>query len=47
MTCGRSGAGVPVVKRGGTVDYDRPVAPEESRRIARTFGPLYLTTFAT
>src|ERR1022692_4000978 len=30
-----------------TVDYDRPVSPDESRRIARTFGVLYLITFAT
>jgi hypothetical protein len=29
------------------VDYDRPVSPQESRRIARTFGVLYLITFAT
>jgi hypothetical protein len=29
------------------MDYDRPVPPEESRRIARTFGALYLITFAT
>lgn len=29
------------------MDYDRPVSPEESRRIARTFGVLYLITFAT
>jgi hypothetical protein len=29
------------------VDYDRPVPPEESRRIARTFGALYLITFVT
>ena len=29
------------------MDYDRPVSPEESRRIARTFGALYLITFAT
>jgi Domain of unknown function (DUF4386) len=29
------------------VDYDRPVPPEESRRIAQTFGVLYLITFAT
>ena len=30
-----------------TVDYHRPVPPEESRRIARVFGALYLITFAT
>jgi hypothetical protein len=30
-----------------TVDYDRAVSPEESRRIARTFGALYLITFIT
>ena len=29
------------------MDYHRPVAPEESRRIAQTFGALYLITFAT
>jgi hypothetical protein len=29
------------------MDYDRPVSPDESRRIARTFGVLYLITFAT
>ncbi len=29
------------------MDYDRPVPPQESRRIARTFGVLYLITFAT
>jgi hypothetical protein len=29
------------------VDYDRPVPPQESRRIARTFGALYLITFVT
>jgi hypothetical protein len=29
------------------VDYDRPVSSEESRRIAQTFGVLYLITFAT
>jgi Domain of unknown function (DUF4386) len=29
------------------VDYHRPVPPEESRRIAHTFGALYLITFAT
>jgi len=29
------------------VNYDRPVPPEESRRIARTFGTLYLITFIT
>jgi len=29
------------------VDYHRPVRPEESRRIARTFGALYLITFIT
>ena len=29
------------------VNYDRPVPPDESRRIARTFGVLYLITFAT
>jgi hypothetical protein len=29
------------------VNYDRPVPPEESRRIARTFGALYLITFVT
>jgi Domain of unknown function (DUF4386) len=29
------------------VDYHRPVPPEESRRIARVFGALYLVTFAT
>ena len=29
------------------MDYDRPVSPDESRRIARTFGALYLITFAT
>jgi len=29
------------------VDYHRPVPPEESRRIAQTFGALYLITFAT
>jgi Domain of unknown function (DUF4386) len=29
------------------VNYDRPVPPDESRRIARTFGALYLITFAT
>jgi hypothetical protein len=29
------------------MDYHRPVSPEESRRIARTFGVLYLITFAT
>ena len=30
-----------------TVDYHRPVPPEESRRIAQVFGALYLITFAT
>ena len=30
-----------------TLDYHRPVPPEESRRIARTFGALYLITFIT
>jgi hypothetical protein len=29
------------------MDYDRPVPPEESRRISRTFGVLYLITFVT
>jgi hypothetical protein len=29
------------------VNYDRPVSPQESRRIARTFGALYLITFIT
>jgi hypothetical protein len=29
------------------VNYDRPVSAEESRRIARTFGALYLITFVT
>jgi hypothetical protein len=29
------------------VNYDRPVPAQESRRIARTFGALYLITFAT
>jgi len=29
------------------MDYHRPVPPEESRRIATTFGVLYLITFAT
>src|SRR3954453_18368317 len=29
------------------MDYDRPVPPEETRRIAVTFGVLYLITFAT
>jgi len=29
------------------VDYHRAVSPEESRRIATTFGVLYLITFAT
>jgi hypothetical protein len=29
------------------VDYDRPVSPNETRRIARTFGVLYLITYAT
>jgi len=29
------------------MDYHRPVPPAESRRIARTFGVLYLITFAT
>src|ERR1700704_262635 len=29
------------------MDYHRPVPPEESRRIAQTFGALYLITFAT
>jgi Domain of unknown function (DUF4386) len=29
------------------VDYHRPVRPEESRRIARAFGALYLITFIT
>jgi hypothetical protein len=29
------------------VDYHRPIPPEESRRIARTFGVLYLITFVT
>jgi Domain of unknown function (DUF4386) len=29
------------------VDYDRPISPEESRRISVTFGALYLITFAT
>jgi len=29
------------------MDYQRPVPPAESRRIARTFGVLYLITFAT
>jgi len=29
------------------VDYDRPVPPEESRRISLTFGVLYLITFVT
>jgi hypothetical protein len=29
------------------MDYDRPVPPEESRRIAVTFGVLYLITFIT
>jgi hypothetical protein len=28
------------------MDYQRPVPPEESRRIAQTFGALYLITFA-
>ena len=29
------------------MNYDRPVPPKESRRIARTFGALYLITFVT
>jgi hypothetical protein len=29
------------------VNYSRPVPPEESRRIAQTFGVLYLLTFVT
>jgi hypothetical protein len=29
------------------MDYARPVSPEESRRIATTFGVLYLITFVT
>ena len=29
------------------MDYDRPVSPDESRRIALTFGVLYLITFVT
>jgi hypothetical protein len=29
------------------MDYDRPVPPEETRRIATTFGALYLITFLT
>jgi len=29
------------------VDYHRPVPPQELRRIAQTFGVLYLITFAT
>jgi len=29
------------------MDYHRPVPPAETRRIARTFGALYLITFAT
>ena len=29
------------------MNYDRPVPPAESRRIARTFGALYLITFIT
>ena len=29
------------------MNYDRPVSPEESRRISLTFGVLYLITFAT
>ena len=29
------------------MDYHRPIPPEESRRIARTFGALYLITFVT
>jgi Domain of unknown function (DUF4386) len=29
------------------LDYRRPVRPEESRRIAQTFGALYLITFIT
>lgn len=29
------------------MDYDRSVSPKESRQIARTFGVLYLITFAT
>jgi hypothetical protein len=29
------------------MDYDRPVPPEETRRIAVTFGVLYLITFIT
>jgi hypothetical protein len=29
------------------MDYHRPISSDESRRIARTFGVLYLITFAT
>lgn len=29
------------------MDYDRPVSAEESRRLAQTFGVLYLVTFVT
>jgi hypothetical protein len=29
------------------MDYDRPIGPEETRRIAVTFGVLYLITFIT
>ncbi len=29
------------------MDYDRRVSPQESRRIAKTFGALFLITFAT
>ena len=29
------------------MDYHRPVPPQESRRIAKTFGALYLITFVT
>jgi Domain of unknown function (DUF4386) len=35
------------VKTEDTVDYQRPVPPEETRRISVTFGVLYLITFAT
>jgi hypothetical protein len=39
--------GVPTRRTEDIVDYERPVPPEESRRIAVTFGVLYLITFVT
>jgi hypothetical protein len=43
----RAIAARPTCRTEEIVDYDRPVSAEESRRIARTFGVLYLITFAT